>query len=83
MDALLLNTNLDIGLLSDNAIMDMMERGQRGGITILGSQRYVKSNNNFITEYDETQKSAYSVELDTTALYATAMSGPLPSGESK
>ena len=51
----MLNTNIAIGLISYIKIMDIMERGKRGGLTFVGSQRYAKANNKYLPDYDDTK----------------------------
>jgi hypothetical protein len=73
-------TDIEIGLISDIKIMDIMERGKRGGLTFVGSKRYAKANNKYLPDYDKTKESSYLLYLDANNLYGHSMSEPLPYG---
>jgi hypothetical protein len=82
-DAMMLKTNIELGLISDIKIMDIMERGTRGGLTFVGSQIYAKANNKYLPDYDETTESTYILYPDANNLYGHSMSEPLPYGDLK
>ncbi len=82
-DAMMLKTSIEIGLISDIKIMDIMERGKRGGLTFVGSQRYAKANDTYLPDYDKTKESSYLLYLDANNLYGHSMSEPLPYGDLK
>ncbi len=82
-DAMLLKTNVEIGLISDIKLMDTMERGKRGGFTFVGTKRYEKFNNKYLSDYDNTKDSTSGLYLDANNLYGWAMSESLPYGDVK
>ena len=55
-----------------------IEKGMRGGISYIAN-RYGKSNNKYMKEYDEKAPSKYVMYLDTNNLYGWAVSQYLPS----
>ena len=76
-DALLKRTGVDLELLMDMDMHLMIERGMRGGISMV-SQRHAKANNPRVERYDPTQQTSYITYLDANNLYGWAMSRPLP-----
>ena len=60
----------------------MIEEGIRGGICH-AVHRYVKANNEYMKDYDESKESSYIQCLDTNNLYGAAMSEKLPINEFK
>ncbi len=62
-DAMMLNTDLDIGLISDAKIMDMMDRGNRGGLTFVGRQTYATANNTHLPYSDTSKGSSYNIYI--------------------
>ena len=76
-DALLKKTGVELELLTDLDMHLMIERGMRGGISMV-SKRYAKANNPRIKDYDPAQPTNYKTYLDANNLYEWAMSLPLP-----
>ena len=75
-DATLKVTEVKLELLSNMDILVMVEKGIRGGVSVI-SQRHGKSNNTYMG--DEFEKpSTYITYLDANNLYGWAMSKPLP-----
>ena len=48
--AMLLKTGVELELISDQKILDIFEKSKRGGLTFVGSKRYVKANNQHMVE---------------------------------
>ena len=76
-DALLKKTEVELELLTDMDMHLMIEKGMRGGISMV-SKRYVKANNPPVEGYDPAQPANYITYLDANNLYGWAMSRPLP-----
>ena len=76
-DALLKKTNANLELLTDYDMHLLVERGLRGGISMV-SNRYAKANNPLLKEYDSNKKSSYIMYLDANNLYGWAMVQHLP-----
>ena len=53
-DALLKKTAVELELLTDMDMHLMIERGMRGGISMV-SKRYAKANNQLVQDYDPTK----------------------------
>ena len=76
-DALLKKTGVELELLTDLDMHLMIERGLRGGISMV-SKWHTKVNNPRVEEYDPAQLMNYITYLDANNLYGWAMSLPLP-----
>ena len=76
-DALLKKTGVELELLTDHEMHMFVERGIRGGISMV-SKRYAKANNPLVSDYDESKANSYIMYLDANNLYGWAMSKPLP-----
>ena len=76
-DALLKMTGVNLELLTDHDMHLFVERGIRGGISMV-SKRYAKANNPLVSDYDESKPNSYIMYLDANNLYGWAMSKPLP-----
>ena len=76
-DALLEKTEVELDLLTDMDMHLMIERGMRGGISMV-SKRHAKANNPLVEGYDPEQPTSYITYLDANNLYGWAMSLPLP-----
>ena len=77
-EAALKVTEVKLELLSDPYMLLMIEKGIRGGVSMI-SNRYGKSNNKYMdTKYDSSKPSTYITYLDASNLYGWAMSKPLP-----
>ena len=76
-DAMLKMTKINLELLSDVDKLLMVEKGIRGGISII-SNRYGEANNKYMKDYDKTKLSKFLMYLDANNLYGWAMSEKLP-----
>ena len=82
-DACLKMTQVELELLHDQDMLLMVEKGIRGGVSMI-STRYGKANNKYMTkdrdgeEYDPSKPSTYVSYLDANNLYGWAMSRKLP-----
>jgi hypothetical protein len=78
-DALLKKTGIQLELLTDYDQHLFIEKGLRGGISMV-SKRYARANNPRVAGYDSTQARSHIMYLDANNLYGWAMSQPLPTG---
>ena len=79
-DACLKLTKVRLELLTDPDMLLMIEKGVRGGISMI-STRHGKANNKYMGEkFDASKPSKYITYLDANNLYGWAMSKKLPTG---
>ena len=76
-DALLKKTGVELELFTDHEMHMFVERGIRGGISMV-SKRHAKANNPLVSDYDESKPNSCIMYLDANNLYGWAMSKPLP-----
>ena len=76
-DACLKITKVKLELFEDYDILMMVEKGIRGGVSMI-STRYGKANNPYMKDYDPDQPTKYISYLDANNLYGWAMCKPLP-----
>ena len=78
-DALLKKTGVELELLTDYDQHLFIEKGMRGGISMV-SKRYAKANNPKVEGYNSFKPNTHILYLDANNLYGWAMSQPLPTG---
>lgn len=79
-DAMILLTKVELDLLSDLDMHLFVEKGIRGGISVI-THRYAKANNKYMLNgYDSSQEESFITYLDANNLYGWAMIQLLPSG---
>jgi hypothetical protein len=78
-DALLKKTGVELGLLTDYDQHLFIEKGMRGGISMV-SKRHARANNPRVEGYDPEKPNSHILYLDANNLYGWAMSQPLPTG---
>ena len=76
-DALLKLTNVELELLTDSNMYLFIEKGLRGGISMV-SHRHAIANNLQMENYDPSQPTSFLQYLDANNLYGWAMSQPMP-----
>ena len=76
-DACLKITNINLELLSNMEMLLIVEKGIRGGISII-SNRYGEANNKYMKGFNKNKPSKYLMYLDANNLYGCAMSEKLP-----
>ena len=76
-DSCLKITKIELELLEDYEMLMMVEKGIRGGVSMI-STRYGKANNPYMKDYDPDQPTKYISYLDANNLYGWAMCKPLP-----
>ena len=81
-DSLLKKTKTELELLTDYDIHLMVEKGLRGGISMV-SERYAKANNPYVEGHDPTKQTSYISYFDANNLYGWAMVQYLPTGKFK
>ena len=81
-DALLKKTGVELELLTDIDMHLFVERGMRGGISMV-SKRHAKANNPQVPGYDPSKPKKHIMYLDANNLYGWAMSKPLPTRDFK
>ena len=72
-------TGVELELMCDPDQSLLMEKGIRGGLSMI-SQRYAHANNPLVEGYDDSKPSNYLMYYDANNLYGFAMKEPLPTG---
>ena len=78
-DAMLKKTKVWLDLIDDIDMYLMIERGIRGGVSMI-SNKHAKANNPYLPNHDPSQPNTYIMYWDANNLYGDGMSRPLPTG---
>ena len=81
-DACLKKTLIKLDLLIDVDMLQMIENGIRGGVSMI-PKRYSKANNPYMKNYNKNEPTKFIQYLDANNLYGWAMSKKLPIGNFK
>ena len=81
-DACLKFTKVKLDLLTDVDQYLFLEKGIRGGISVI-SERFAEANNPLLKTYDDSKPTSYITLLDCNNLYGFALSQPLPVSDFK
>ena len=73
MASLFKKKEVKVGLLTENNMLLMVEKGIRGGICN-AIHKYAEANNKYMKDYDKNKESSYIQYLDAKNLYGMAMS---------
>ena len=76
-DAALKFTKVKLETLHDIEMHQFLERGMRGGISMI-SHRYAQANNKYLQEYDPEKPTSFITYQDSNNLYGEAMTQSLP-----
>lgn len=76
-DAMLKMTGVKLELLSDMNMVLFVEKGIRGGVSVI-TKRYAKANNQYLKNYDPTKEKSFIKYLDANNLYGWSMLQKLP-----
>ena len=77
-DAMLLETGIELDLITDLEMLKMIENSKRGGLCFVVSKRMDKANNKYLEDYNPNDDSTYIMYWDANNLYGWAMSQYLP-----
>ena len=77
-DAMLLNTKIELGHISDYGVMSIIDRQKRGGLCFVGSKRHAVANNKYMPWYDKSKPEGCMLYRDANNLHGWAMSQSLP-----
>jgi len=76
-DACLKKTDVKLELLNDVDMLLMIEKGIRGGVSMI-PKRYAKANNRYMKVFNLEEESKFIRYLDANNLYGWVMLQPLP-----
>ena len=79
-DAMLITTGVELELLQEYDMLLFCEKAIRGGLNGVGSLRYFKANNKYLSDYKSSEASVFGAFFDITSLYAGTMMKKLPIG---
>lgn len=76
-DCMLKMTGVELDQITDINMYQMIEKGLRGGISMI-THRHAQANNKYMKKYDDAKPSSFITYLDANNLYGLAMSQYLP-----
>ena len=79
-DAALKFTKVKLVTLHDVEMHQFIEKGMRGGISMI-STRYARANNPYLEDHDSEKPTSYNIYTDANNLYGHSMIQPLPIGD--
>ena len=77
-DSCLLMAKAKLDLIADPDMLDMIERSKQRGLCYVPSKRYVKTNNYYLPDFNNSQDGKSFKNEDANNLYAWAMMQALP-----
>ena len=81
-DAALKETNISLDLLEEPDMLLMIEKGIRGGVSMI-LKRYAKPNNKYVKDFKQEEESKFIAYLDANNLHGYGMSQKLPTSDFK
>ena len=74
-------TGVNLELVSDIDMLLFCEKAIRGGLNGIGEKRFMKANNKYVSDSDQTKPPVFGLFLDVVNLYGGTMTKYLPTGD--